>query len=86
MNQCANDCKDRKKKVEQSKSLGRTMLVNKKLHKRCSSADWKLDVAFEYTAKETPQKNSLAETVLTTIAARSRAALNIANVPMKERY
>ena len=59
---------------------------NKKLQKRCSSADWKLDTDFEYTAKETPQQNSLAETAFTTIAARSRAALNAANVPMKERY
>ena len=27
---------------------------NKKLEKRCGSADWKLDVKFEYTARDTP--------------------------------
>jgi hypothetical protein len=45
-----------------------------------------LDAYFEYTAKETPQQNSLAETAFTTVSARARALLNAANVPMKERY
>ena len=45
-----------------------------------------MDVDFEYTGKETPQQNSLAETTFTTIVERSRAALNAANIPMKERY
>ena len=37
-------------------------------------------------AKETPQQNSLAETAFTTIAARSRAAMNADNVPMTGRH
>ena len=59
---------------------------NQKLQKRCSSSSWKLDVSFEYTAKETRQQNSLAKSAFTTIAAMSRAAMNAANVPMAERY
>ena len=37
-------------------------------------------------AKETPQQNSPAETVFTTTAARSQAAMNDANVPIADRY
>ena len=59
---------------------------NKKLQKRCRSADWKLGVFFQYTGKEKPQQNSLGETAFTTIVARSTAAINAANVPMAERY
>jgi len=35
---------------------------NKRLQKRCESADWKLTITFEeYTARDTPQQNTLAE-------------------------
>ena len=59
---------------------------NRSLQNRCSSSDWKLEADFEYTAKETPQQNSLAENAFTIIAAMARALLNAANVPMEERY
>lgn len=59
---------------------------NKKLKKRCKSADWKLDTEFEFTAKETPQQNSIAETGFTHLAAMSRSMLNAARVPIKQRY
>ena len=59
---------------------------NLKIQARCKSADWKLPVEIEYTAKDTPQQNSRAETSFTTMAARARAMMTGANVPMVERY
>eukprot|EP00957_Ditylum_brightwellii_P083473 6345666-Ditylum_brightwellii.AAC.1 len=40
---------------------------NKALEKRCASADWKLGIEFEYTARDTPQQNSLVEVGFATI-------------------
>ena len=40
----------------------------------------------EYTAKGTPQQNHMAELGFTTIAARTRATMNRANIPMEMRY
>ena len=74
--------KDRAVKIIRQDNAGE----NRKLQKCCSSVDWKLDVDFEYTTKEIPQQNSLAETAFTTTTVRSRTALNVANIPMKERY
>jgi len=54
---------------------------NKKLEERCSSADWKLDIVFEYTARDTPQQNSLAELGLTVLSALGRSIMAAANVP-----
>jgi hypothetical protein len=34
---------------------------NKGLESRANSADWKLNIKFEYTGRETPQRNHLAE-------------------------
>ena len=41
---------------------------NKALEKLCQSDRWKLDVAYEYTARNKPQQNSKAEVGIATIA------------------
>jgi hypothetical protein len=43
---------------------------NKLLKKRCESSDWKLGIKFEFTARATPQQNSLSEVGFATIANR----------------
>ena len=53
---------------------------NTKLEERLGSADWKLCVEFEYTARDTPQQNSHAEVRLTTLLLRSKAMMIGANV------
>jgi hypothetical protein len=59
---------------------------NKKLQKRCDSKDWKLNLKFEFTARDTPQQNSLAEVSIATVANRGRALMIRANVPFKLRF
>ena len=59
---------------------------NKLLKKRCESKDWKLDIHFEFTARDTPQQNSLAEVSFATVASRGRALMIQANIPYKLRY
>ena len=41
---------------------------NKLLQKRCESSNWKFDIKYEYTARDTLQQNSLAEVGFATIA------------------
>ena len=55
------------------------------LQSRSQSADWKLNLNFEFTARNTPQQNSLAEVAISTIAMRGRAMMHRANVPMEYR-
>ena len=45
------------------------------------SVDWKLPIEFDFTARDTPQQNSLAEVSLATIANRGRALMAAAAVP-----
>ena len=59
---------------------------NKLLEKRCGSADWKLPIVFEYTARDTPQHNHKAEVGIATIANRGRALMAAANIPLDLRY
>ena len=59
---------------------------NKKLKTRTESSDWKLGINFEFTARDTPQQNHLAELGFAIIANRGRALLYRANVPYAERY
>ena len=59
---------------------------NTLLEKRARSSDWKLNINFEYTARNTPQQNHLAEVGLTTIVNRGRSMMVAANVPTEERY
>jgi len=54
---------------------------NKLLKRRAQSSDWKLGIEFEFTARDTPQQNSLAEVGFATIANRGRAILHHANIP-----
>jgi hypothetical protein len=55
---------------------------NKMLATRLASADWKLnDTMVEFTSRDTPQQNSLAEVALRTLASRARAMTVAANVP-----
>ena len=59
---------------------------NKLLQKRSDSTDWKLGIESEYTARATPQQNSLAEVGIATLANRVRAMMHHAHVPMEFRY
>jgi hypothetical protein len=59
---------------------------NKSLQKRANSADWKLNITFDYTPRDTPQHNHLAELGLASIAYKGRSLMSAANVPMKIRY
>ena len=59
---------------------------NKQLEKRAASADWKLDIDFEYTARDTPQQNHLAEIALAVITNRGRALMHRANVPYEMKF
>jgi Reverse transcriptase (RNA-dependent DNA polymerase)/Zinc knuckle len=55
------------------------------LKNRAASVDWKLSIEFEFTARNTPQQNSIAETAFYTIACRGRAMLHQANIPEDRR-
>jgi hypothetical protein len=59
---------------------------NKKLQERSDSSDWKLNIEFEYTARDTPQQNHLAELGFAIIANRGRALMHKANIPELVRY
>jgi hypothetical protein len=59
---------------------------NKALQKRCESESWKLNIDFEYTARDTPQQNHLAELGFSIIASRGRAMMHRANLPLDKRY
>ena len=81
-------------RVQKTKNSGTTVTYLRqdnvreelKIQSRCESAYWKLTVKFEYTAKETPQKNLMSETAFTTLAARGRVILTAANVTIAERF
>ena len=59
---------------------------NKTLQERSKSADWKLNLEFEFTARDSPQFNAKVEVGLSTIANRSRAVMAGANFPLEIRY
>ena len=59
---------------------------NRALEKRLKSSDWRTNIAFEYTGRDTPQRNSLAEVSFHTLASRGRAIMNDANIPRNLRY
>ena len=50
-----------------------------KIQARSRSTDWNLPVEIEYTAKDTPQQNSMSETYITTMAAQLRTMITAAN-------
>ena len=59
---------------------------NTKLEDKCGSAEWKLNIKFGYTARDTPQQNSYAEVAITTILLRSKAMMIAVNVVFVMRY
>ena len=54
---------------------------NKKLAERMKSADWKLPIQPEFTARDTPQQNSKAEVKFPTLVGRMKALFEHANIP-----
>jgi hypothetical protein len=59
---------------------------NKLLQSRAQSKDWKLGIEFEFTGRDTPQRNHLAELGFALLANRGRALMHRANVPINIRY
>eukprot|EP00957_Ditylum_brightwellii_P139749 10649667-Ditylum_brightwellii.AAC.1 len=59
---------------------------NKLLEKRGKSSNWKFDIMFEYTARDTPQQNHLAELGFSVLSARGCTLMHQANVPKQMRY
>ena len=55
---------------------------NKTLQKRSDSVKWQLGIKYEFTARDTPQQNSLAEVGFATLANRGRAMMHYANIPI----
>jgi hypothetical protein len=54
----------------------------KLLQKRSQSADWRLNVNFEFTARDTPQQNHLAELGFAHLANYGRALMAQVNAPL----
>lgn len=59
---------------------------NIKLDERTKSAGQKLNIAFEYTARDTPQQYSVVKVGIVTISGRGKAMMIATNVPLKYRY
>ena len=59
---------------------------NVKLDNRVKDSDWKMTMDFEYTPRNTPQYNHLAELKIHLICNKARALMIDANVPRKYRY
>ena len=53
---------------------------NKKLEKESKEKEWQLPISFEYTARATPQQNSVVEKKFDTLASRARSTMNGANI------
>jgi hypothetical protein len=58
---------------------------NKSLQKRANGVDWKFNIQFEFTPRDTPQHNHLAELGLASIANKGRTLMSAANVPKAAR-
>ena len=59
---------------------------NKALQQMGESAEWKLPITYEYTAKGTPQQNSPAEVSFAVLGGCGRAMMSAANIPDEMRY
>ena len=59
---------------------------NKLLQQKLASKDWKLSIKVEYTARDTPQQNSLEEVGFAMVVNRARAMMHHANIPMGVSY
>jgi hypothetical protein len=60
--------------------------VNHSLEETLYSSQWKMPIEFEYTARNTPQQNHLAEIGIYMMCCRGRALMSRANSPKKYRY
>ena len=58
---------------------------NKKLQERAESSAWKLGLIWEFTARDTPQQNSLAEVGFALLASQGRAMMAAAHIPVELR-
>eukprot|EP00957_Ditylum_brightwellii_P198760 15150227-Ditylum_brightwellii.AAC.2 len=56
------------------------------VEKQGNGATWKLNLVFEYTARDMLQQNSLAEVSFATVGNRGRAMMIAANIPYETRY
>ena len=54
---------------------------NVKLQARSQSKDWKLNITYEFTAKDKPQQNHLAELGFYMLANKARALMAVAHIP-----
>jgi Reverse transcriptase (RNA-dependent DNA polymerase) len=59
---------------------------NQTLQHRANGVEWKLNIEFEYTPRDTPQHNHLAELGLASLANKGRSMMRAANVPINVRY
>ena len=59
---------------------------NKLFQKHSDSTDRKLGIEYEFTARATPQPNSLAEVGIATLANHVRAIMHHAHMPMEYHY
>ena len=59
---------------------------NRLLKTRSESNEWKMNLQFEFTARDTPQQNSLAEVGFAVIANRGRALMHGANIPLSKQF
>ena len=59
---------------------------NKKLVERMRSSDWKMKLKVEFTPRNSPQYNHLAELGFATLYNKGRALMIKANIPVKMRY
>jgi len=59
---------------------------NNLLEARCKSSDWQFNITFEYTTKDNPQHNHMADLGFTALSNKGCAQLIWANVPFKYRY
>ena len=53
---------------------------------RIANKQWQLGITFEFTSRETPQKNHLVELGFAAMHGRGRAMMVAANIPLDKRY
>jgi hypothetical protein len=59
---------------------------NKLLQQRCESKDWQFAINYEYTGRDTPHHNHMAELGFATLGNKGRALMVRANIPMSKIY
>ena len=59
---------------------------NKLMQTEANGPVWKMGLAFEFTARDTPQHNHLVERGFYTISSKAKALMVDANIPMDMRY